>query len=125
VYGKGGFRLGGRYDETNVIPSRIADLESQAKQALVNTQNQGIPLNAGLVDNTVLGSFWVRAGVSIPTGGVSLAHQLGRKPSGIIVMNDQTGATIYQNGTDLENSDGSLVYLRTRFGDTVGTILIG
>jgi hypothetical protein len=95
-----------------------------AQQAFINTQNQGIPVNQPLIDQQRIGSFWARVGVSIPQTGISLPHSLGRQPSGFIVVNDQTGAVIYQSGTDLAASTPSVIVVRAKNGNTVGTLLI-
>jgi len=123
-FNKGGFRSGGRYDETDVVPSQMQRLEALAQQSILKHNSEGIPQNQPLVDNTRLGSFWVRAGVSIPAAGISLPHQLGRKPSGFIIVNDQAAGYPYQNGTDLAASTPTVLVVRARWNDTVATILV-
>lgn len=113
-----------RYAGQRAGPAPPKPLDNTAQTALLLTQNQGIPLNQPLVDNQRLGSFWVRANVSIPQAGISLPHELGRLPSGFIVMNSTAGAVIYQTGTDQSSSTPTVIVLRAT-SDTVGIILIG
>lgn len=97
---------------------------SIAQQAFFATQSQGIPLNAPLVDNERLGSFWVRVGVSIPTTGISVPHSLGRTPSGFIVVDNQTGSVIYRTIADRALATPASITLRAGISLAVATILI-
>lgn len=55
----------------------------------------GLPITRGLVDQTRLGSFWVRVLVTIDTTDTTITHSLGRIPSGYLVFRAQADGVVY------------------------------
>src|ERR1700730_14344165 len=93
-----------------------AQIRGTASQALLNTQTQGIPLSEPLVDNTKLGSFWVRVGVSIPVNGISIpVNTGGRIPSAFIVVDNNTNAVIYRTAADKALASPNKIIFPARF----------
>jgi hypothetical protein len=96
-----------------------------ANEALRSTQAVGIPLTAPLVDNTPVGSFWARVGISIPTTGISVPIKLPRIPSAYIVVDNNTNAVIYRTGPDKLLANPNQIVLRSTVSATVVSLLIG
>jgi hypothetical protein len=101
---------------------------SIATQALRATQGVGIPWTQPLVDNQPMGSFWVRVSVPIYNGpsATAIGHELGREPSGYIVVNNSTGAVIFATAADQAGWGPSVIRLRVSvpWGETVASLLI-
>lgn len=76
------------------------DPRNTALAALRSTQDVGIPLTAQMVSNTPLGSFWITGGY-VGTGATHLPIQLPRQPSGIIVVDNNSGAVVYRTASDV------------------------
>lgn len=96
-----------------------------ANQALRATQGVGIPLTTPLVDNTPVGSFWARVGVSVPVSGISIPITLTRPPSAFIVVDNNTNAIIYRTATDKLLANPNKIVLRSSVSATVVSLLIG
>ena len=107
------------------VPAPDAQVAAVANQAFVNTQTTGIPLVNPLVDQTRVGSFWVRLHVSIPISGGNIAHQLGRTPSAYIVVDNRSGNVIYRTAGDVALAGPSNIFLRSFPSATVASLLIG
>ena len=84
----------------------------------------GIPLTMALVDNTPLGSFWVRVGVSVPHTGISIPIQLPRTPTAFIVVDNSNGGVLYRTAADRVLANPNSITLRS-VADTVVSLLIG
>lgn len=54
-----------------------------------------------LVDNTLIGSFWTLLNRQIGTGQTLLTMQLGRQPSGFLVIGNQGGGVAYATAGDV------------------------
>ncbi len=96
-----------------------------ASQALRTTLAVGIPITAPLVDNTQVGSFWARVGVSIPVSGISIPIGLQRMPSCYIVVDNNTNAVIYRTAADKALANPNSITLRSSVSATVASILVG
>lgn len=55
-----------------------------------------------LVDNTPLGggAYWVRKGVFIGAGQTLVPIQLPRTPSGVVIVDNDTGAVVFRTAAD-------------------------
>ena len=101
-----------------------ANAKSSAEQALTLVRNTGIPLAGPLVDNTGLGSFWIRVGVAIGTGNTSISHNLGRKPTMYLVARNSSGGVVYDGTNHGTDWTGGLIVLRATVAGTY-SLLIG
>lgn len=74
----------------------------------------GLQVNEPLLDKTPLGAgnFWVRVGVGISTGATNIPIELPRKPSGIIVVDNNTGAVVFRTASDVAQSGPSVYVCR-------------
>ena len=72
---------------------------------LAGTQ-EGIPFTEPLQDQTPLGSFWVRTGVSVMTSATNVPISLPRNPS-LFFWNTDTNTTVYQTASDKAASTGT------------------
>ncbi len=97
----------------------------RATQALRASQAVGIPLSDPLVDNTPLGSFWVRVGVTVNTTNTTIPIQLPRTPSGFILFSTSAGAIVYEGSAGQAGWSGSQIIVRAYPTATVATLLIG
>ena len=97
---------------------------SVATQALRATQNLGIPFTIPLVDNTPLGSFWVRVNYSIGTTATNVPIKLTRKPSGCLTYNSSAGTLVYQSPADV-TATTPLIFVCRSNSATTATILVG
>jgi hypothetical protein len=95
-----------------------------ALAALLASQNEGIPLNQPLISNQRLGSFWVAEISATPLGG-SFAHELGRTPSAIIIVDNRTQNVIYRTDADVALATPSSIYLRSGPSATRALVLLG
>jgi len=96
---------------------------STANKALHATQVIGLPFTGPLVDNTPLGSFWVRTNLTVNVADTSVPIKLGRKPTAYIVVRSSNGAVVF-DGTTPAAWNGQLITLRATAA-TVVSVLIG
>lgn len=77
------------------------DLRNVAWSAL-RTALGAVQVNEPLQDQTPLGggNYWVRKGVFIAAGQTLVPIQLPRTPSGIIVVDNDTGAVVFRTAAD-------------------------
>ena len=76
----------------------------------------GLPMTRPLVDNTRLGSFWLRHQVAIDTTDTALDIKLGRIPSCYIVLRS-SGGVVY-DGSDPSVWTGDSITLRATVAGT-------
>jgi hypothetical protein len=84
----------------------------------------GIPLTIPLVDQSSLGSFWIRVNVTIGTSDTDIIIQLQRQPSCYIIVRSDNGAGVFDGS--LAGSDwtpGKIVLRATT--STVVSMLVG
>jgi hypothetical protein len=84
----------------------------------------GIPITAPLVDNTPVGSFWCRVGITVLSTPTNIPIQLTRVPSGCITIRTSNGAVIFQEAADVAASSGSVFVCRAT-KQSMFTLLIG
>lgn len=89
---------------------------------LAGTQ-EGVPLTEPLQDQTPLGSFWVRTGVSVMTTATHVPISLPRSPS-LFFWNTDRGVTVYQTASDKAASTASDFVCRADLS-TIATLVIG
>jgi hypothetical protein len=94
-----------------------------ATQALHVANQVGVPWTKALIDNTPLGTFWVRVGVAVGTTDTNIAIKLPRIPTGYIVVRSSNGATIFDGTSPATQWTGANITLRAS-GATVVTLLI-
>ena len=99
---------------------------ARGSQALQNTQSLGFPITGKLVDSTVLGSGYVRVGVWISAGTAqtTIPIQLGRVPSGIVIVDNNTGAVVYRTAADVAASGPTAYVCRATAGVSITAIIV-
>lgn len=106
------------------LSSRLAALRGGTDQrGFLNTNLLGIPLTRALVDNSRLGSFYVRTGVTIDTTDTTVDIQLGRVPSCYIVVRSSNGAGVYDGSDPSAWTPGAITLRAT--AETVVSVLVG
>jgi hypothetical protein len=93
-----------------------------ANQALRATQAVGFPIEKGLVDNTPIGSTWVRLGQAIAMTATSIAIKLPRNPT-FFWWTTNNGAVVYQTAGDVTASTGALFVCRATASTTANLVV--
>jgi hypothetical protein len=97
----------------------MPDLRNVAWSALRGVVGTGIPVNETLVDQESVGSFWVRSGVYISTAQTLVPIRLPRTPSGLIVVDNDTGGVVYRTAADRAASGPSTYACRATSGCSI------